>query len=212
MQRNMLQHLSGLLALVSLIVLTARGEVMHEVQQPDKDSVQKATFAGGCFWCVEAVFQRVNGVKSVRSGYTGGHVENPTYKQVCSGKTGHAEAVEIEFDPVVVSYAELLDLFWHAHDPSQLNRQGADVGTQYRSAIFYHSPEQKEMAEKSKQLLAESGVQVVTQIAPAQKFYEAEQHHQDYFNNNPTAPYCMFVIRPKLKKLDDLLNQPTPKR
>ncbi len=212
MQRNMLQHLSGLLALVSLIVLTARGEVMHELQQPDKDSVQKATFAGGCFWCVEAVFQRVNGVKSVRSGYTGGHVENPTYKQVCSGKTGHAEAVEIEFDPAVVSYAELLDLFWHAHDPSQMNRQGADVGTQYRSAIFYHSPDQKEMAEKAKQLLVESGVQVVTQIAPAEKFYEAEQHHQDYFNNNPTAPYCMFVIRPKLKKLDDLLNQPTPKR
>lgn len=212
MQRNRWKHLLVLLVFGSLVVVTTRGEVMHEVQQPDKDSFQKATFAGGCFWCVEAVFQRVNGVKSVRSGYTGGHVENPTYKQVCSGKTGHAEAVEIEFDPSVVSYAELLDLFWHAHDPSQLNRQGADVGTQYRSAIFYHSPDQKEMAEKAKQLLAESGVQVVTQIAPAEKFYEAEQHHQDYFDNNPTAPYCMFVIRPKLKKLDDLLNQPTPKR
>ncbi|HMP72509.1 MAG TPA: peptide-methionine (S)-S-oxide reductase MsrA [Kiritimatiellia bacterium] len=166
--------------------------------------VEVATFGGGCFWCVEAVFQRVRGVIAVTSGYKGGETENPTYREVSSGRSGHAEVVRIEFDPEVVSYDGLLDLFWKAHDPTQLNRQGADVGTQYRSVIFYHSEEQRELAEASKAKLAASGRHgdpVVTEISPASEFYEAEAYHQDYFNRNPMAPYSVHVIRGKLNKL-----------
>ena len=163
-----------------------------------------ATFAAGCFWCSEAVFQNLDGVKSVKPGYTGGTTRNPTYKQVCSGKTGHAEAVRIEYDPGKVQYEKLLDLFWKMHDPTALNRQGADVGTQYRSAIFYHSEAQKQAAEAAKQALEKSGKYdkpIATQIAPASEFYTAEDYHQEYFNKNPDAPYCRFVIVPKLEKL-----------
>ncbi len=163
-----------------------------------------ATFAGGCFWCIEEVFRQTPGVTKVVSGYTGGQKANPTYKQVCSGKTGHAEAVQITYDPAKVSYEKLLDVFWHAHDPTQLNRQGADVGTQYRSAIFTHSDAQKKAAEVSKAALTASGEKggpVVTVIEPATKFYPAEDYHQEYYANNREQPYCRNVIQPKLKKL-----------
>lgn len=163
-----------------------------------------ATFAAGCFWCTEAVFENMPGVFAVESGYIGGHVANPTYKQICSGTTGHAEATQISFDPTQVSYEDLLDLFWRMHDPTTLNRQGADTGTQYRSAVFYHSEEQKRAAEASKAAEDATGrhkALIVTEITPATTFYPAEDYHQDYFRENPGAPYCMFVIRPKLKKL-----------
>jgi len=175
-----------------------------ESAEKSSGRTEKATLASGCFWCTEAVFENLKGVKSVKSGYIGGTVENPTYKQVCSGDTGHAEAVEIAFDPDIVSFAELLELFWQMHDPTTLNRQGADVGTQYRSGIFYHSEEQKTVAEASRKALDESGKlgrRVVTEVTPASTFYEAEDYHQDYFRNNPGAGYCQIVIRPKLKKL-----------
>ena len=164
----------------------------------------KATFGGGCYWCTEAVFQRLPGVVSVVSGFMGGHVANPSYEDVCTGRTGHAEVVQVEFDPSKVSYEELLSWFWRAHDPTQLNRQGADVGTQYRSVIFYHSEAQRAAAEKSKSEVAQSGVfekPIVTEISPATTFYKADAHHQNYFNDNRAAPYCQFVINPKLHKL-----------
>ena len=167
-------------------------------------TLQKATLAGGCFWCIEAVYGRIPGVVSAVSGYTGGQVENPTYRQVCEGTTGHAEAVEIEFDPAQVSFEKILDTFWHAHDPTQLNRQGNDVGTQYRSAIFYHDEAQKKAAEESIRKLATSGTYpkpIVTQVVPATKFYVAEDYHQEYFDNNRSQPYCRFVIQPKLEKM-----------
>jgi peptide-methionine (S)-S-oxide reductase len=165
---------------------------------------QLATFGNGCFWCTEAVFQQMKGVEKVVSGYTGGHVKNPTYKQVCSGTTGHAEVIQITFDPRVVSYATLLEAFWRTHDPTTLNRQGNDVGTQYRSAIFYHTPRQKELAELYKAKLDEAQVfpaPVVTEIVPAVEFYAAEDYHQNFFNDNPSQPYCRAMIPSKLDKL-----------
>lgn len=162
-----------------------------------------ATFGAGCFWCVEAVFMDLNGVKSVVSGYSGGDAKNPTYKQVCSGTTGHAEVVQISYDPAVISFEELLEVFWKTHDPTTLNRQGADVGTQYRSAIFYHDEEQKRLAEEYKQKLDESGAfadPIVTEIVPFKEFYPAEDDHQNYFSQNESQPYCAFVIRPKVDK------------
>ena len=163
-----------------------------------------ATLAAGCFWCTEAVFEAIDGVTAVTSGYIGGQTADPTYKQVCSGATGHAEATQITFDPERVSYGELLDLFWRMHDATTLNRQGADVGTQYRSAIFTHSEEQKAQAEASRAALTKAkpkGDPIVTEITPATIFYPAENYHQDYFQNNAEAPYCSFVIKPKLRKL-----------
>lgn len=179
---------------------------------PNKEAIEVATFGGGCFWCIEAIFQKVNGVRSVTSGYKGGDLDNPTYQDVSTGRSGHAEVVKIEFHPAEVSYAELLDIFWQAHDPTQLNRQGADVGTQYRSVIFYHSAEQKQMAEASRDALNESGRYprpIVTEISPASDFFMAEEYHQNYFQNNPHAPYSLFVIQPKLRKLADQLGSPT---
>lgn len=163
-----------------------------------------ATFGGGCFWCVEAVFERVPGVHGVTSGYKGGDVPDPTYRRVSTGRSGHAEVVRIEYDPAVVSYETLLDLFWQAHDPTQLNRQGADVGTQYRSVIFYHDEAQREAAIASRDRLAAAGTYtrpIVTEIAPASEFYEAEEYHQDYYRRNPRAQYSRWVIAPKLEKL-----------
>lgn len=163
-----------------------------------------ATLGGGCFWCIEAVFETIDGVKAVTSGYAGGTKENPTYKEVCSGKTGHAEVVQIEYDPENISYEEILDIFWKAHDPTTLNRQGADVGSQYRSIILFHNEKQKEIAEISKQKLQDSGYYsdpLVTEIQPLSKFYPAEEYHQDYYAKNPYAGYCSIVIRPKLQKL-----------
>ena len=161
------------------------------------------TLAGGCFWCLEAVYDDLRGVESVESGYAGGDVLNPTYRQVCSGTTGHAEVVQITFDPSVISFREILEVFFAIHDPTTLNRQGADVGTQYRSAIFYHSPEQKEIAEN---LIAELNAEgiwdapIVTEVVPLDKFYVAEDYHQEYFTQNPSQPYCRAVVAPKVAK------------
>lgn len=161
-----------------------------------------ATLGGGCFWCVEAVYEKTEGVKSVVSGYAGGTKANPTYEQVCTGTTGHAEVVQIAFDPQVISYDKILDLFWKAHDPTTLNRQGADVGTQYRSIILYQGEAQKAAAEKSLREASKAFARpIVTQLEPLTVFYPAEDYHQDYFANNPYAGYCSFVIRPKLQKL-----------
>lgn len=162
-----------------------------------------ATLAGGCFWCVEAVFDDVQGVLDVTSGYAGGSVANPSYKQVCSGTTGHAEVAQVVFDPDVIAYRDILDIFFSIHDPTTLNRQGADVGTQYRSAIFYHTPEQKQIAEQAIRELDAQKVwknPIVTQIAPLDRFYPAEDYHQEYFANNPNQPYCTFVVAPKVNK------------
>lgn len=163
--------------------------------------MELATLGAGCFWCVEAIFQELEGVSKVESGYSGGHVDNPTYKAVCNGTTGHAEVIQLTFDPDAISYAEILDVFWNTHDPTTLNRQGADRGTQYRSAIYYHSDEQKAIAEKSK-AAARSLFRdkVVTEVSPFEKFYVAEGYHQDYFNLNGKQPYCSMVIAPKVNK------------
>jgi|APSaa5957512622_1039677.scaffolds.fasta_scaffold05759_6 peptide-methionine (S)-S-oxide reductase len=177
----------------------------HPMPTPDSPThTETATLAAGCFWCTEAVFEAIDGVTAVTSGYIGGQTVDPTYKQICSGETGHAEATQITFDPERVSYGDLLDLFWRMHDPTTLNRQGGDVGTQYRSAIFTHSEEQKVEAEASRAALAKEtskGDPIVTEITPAVTFYPAENYHQDYFRNNAEAPYCSFVIKPKLRKL-----------
>ncbi|CAN5186788.1 peptide-methionine (S)-S-oxide reductase MsrA [soil metagenome] len=163
-----------------------------------------ATVANGCFWCTEAIFKRLKGVSTVLPGYTGGEVKTPTYEQVCSGNTGHTEAIQITFDPDSISYETILDIFWHTHNPTTLNQQGNDVGTQYRSAIFYQGDTQKEIAEKTKKELEESHYYqdpIVTEITPLEKFYPAEDYHKDYYDNNRFAPYCSVVIDPKIRKL-----------
>lgn len=169
----------------------------------NSEHLAKATFGEGCFWCAEAVFEEVKGVKSVVAGYAGGHVKNPTYEQVSSGTTGHAEVARITYDPSVVSYRELLEVFWHTHNPTTLNRQGADVGTQYRSVIFYHNEKQKETAEESLKKTEKSGLwddPIVTKIVPLKNYSKAENYHQNYYKNHPNAGYCSIVIAPKLKK------------
>jgi len=163
-----------------------------------------ATFANGCFWCTEAIFEELKGVKSAVSGYSGGHTKNPTYKEVCSGETGHAECIQVVYDPSLISFDELLEVFWKTHDPTTLNRQGNDIGTQYRSAIFYHSEEQKNKSLEYKKALDQSGAwpnPIVTEITPFTVFYPAENYHQQYFElNGDSNPYCQFVIQPKLEK------------
>ena len=167
------------------------------------NTLELATFGAGCFWCVEAVFERLDGVKSVTSGYSGGKIPNPTYEQVCTGMSGHAEVTQIEFDPKKISYEQLLGTFFEAHDPTTLNRQGADSGTQYRSVVFYHNDAQKAAATKAKtEAQSHFSSPIVTEISPLTNFYKAENYHQDYFRNNSRAPYCQMVIRPKLEKLD----------
>ncbi|HVF66222.1 MAG TPA: peptide-methionine (S)-S-oxide reductase MsrA [Pyrinomonadaceae bacterium] len=172
-----------------------------------EQSTRLATLAGGCFWCLEAVYKELRGVSRVVSGYAGGHVESPTYREVCDGTTGHAEVVQITFDPSAVSYKELLEVFFTIHDPTTLNRQGGDVGTQYRSAVFYHTPEQRETAE---QVIAEMAAArvwdspIVTEVAPLDKFYPAEDYHQDYFEKNPSQQYCRAVVAPKVSKFRKL--------
>lgn len=174
----------------------------HAQPASSASKTEFATFGGGCFWCVEAVFELLPGVKSVVCGYAGGHVRQPTYEQVCTGTTGHAEVVRIEFDPAVVSYARLVEVFFEAHDPTTLNRQGADEGTQYRSVIFYHDAAQKAVAEQVRAAAqAHFDDPIVTEISPLTEFYPAESYHQDYFRNNPTKGYCAYVIRPKVTKL-----------
>jgi peptide-methionine (S)-S-oxide reductase len=165
------------------------------------------TLGAGCFWCVEAVYQQLEGVVSVESGYSGGTIDNPTYEQVCSGRTGHAEVCNITFDNTKISFDELLEVFWKVHDPTTLNRQGADAGTQYRSVIFYHNPAQKELAEKYKTKLNEAKAfdnPIVTEISPFTKFFKAEDYHQNYYNDNKSQPYCQMVITPKLKKFEEV--------
>lgn len=166
--------------------------------------MEKATFAGGCFWCTEAVFKRVKGVFLVTAGYTGGDMDNPDYDSVSMGSTGHAEAIQIEFDPGVISYEKLVEIFFHLHDPTTLNQQGYDVGTQYRSAIFYHSEDQKKISQKIRDQVEREHVykdKIVTEIVPFENFYKAEANHQNYYENNPEAGYCRVVIDPKIKKL-----------
>ncbi len=187
---------SGAVPAQSQSASTPKGKPMN--------STETAIFATGCFWCTEEIFRQQTGVSEVISGYIGGTVNDPTYTQVCSGTTGHAEAIQITFAPDVISYEKLLNLFWKAHDPTQMNRQGADVGTQYRSAIFVHSEAQRAAAEASKKAADSSGTfkkPIVTEITMATEFYPAEDVHQDYYVNNKRAPYCRAVIRPKLKKL-----------
>jgi peptide-methionine (S)-S-oxide reductase len=181
-------------------------------QSMNTNHMETAVLGGGCFWCMEAVFQRIPGVRSVTSGYAGGHTTNPTYKQVCSGETGHAEVTRIEFDPSVISYEKLLDYFWDAHDPTTLNRQGADEGTQYRSIILYENEAQKVAAEKSLAAAQKKfHSRIVTQIVPLQHFYPAEAYHQDYYNENPNQPYCRVVIEPKVEKIEKKLKSESAK-
>jgi len=177
--------------------------MMNNSNPPSTNLTEIADLGGGCFWCMEAVFERLPGVISVTSGFAGGHTENPTYQEVCTETTGHAEVTQIEFDPAKISYDKLLEVFWQAHDPTTLNRQGADEGTSYRSIILYRDEKQKLEAEKSK-LAAQANFKnpIVTEIVPLKKFYEAEDYHQQYFDNNSSAPYCQVVIAPKLEKLE----------
>jgi peptide-methionine (S)-S-oxide reductase len=169
----------------------------------NQEGLETATFGAGCFWCTEAVFQRMNGVVKVVSGYTGGQVANPSYEQICTGTTGHAEVAQITFDPKKTSYQELLEVFWRTHDPTTLNRQGNDAGTQYRSVIFYHNAQQKEIAIQSKEAAKSSGLwtdPIVTEISPLTEFYKAEKYHQNYYNQNTNQPYCVYVVGPKVEK------------
>ncbi len=174
-----------------------------KMDNTDKKNLETATFGAGCFWCVEAIFQDVKGVYSVKPGYTGGHVKNPSYKEVCTGNTGHAEVAQIKYDPNEVSFDKLLEIFWYTHDPTTLNKQGGDVGTQYRSAVFYHNEEQKNKANAYKAKLEELKVYpdpIVTEITEFDVFYEAEDYHNDYYSNNPEQGYCKMVIKPKVEK------------
>ena len=183
---------------------------MNEMDSTQNLSLEKATFGGGCFWCTEAIYERVKGVHKVVSGYAGGSVKNPTYKQVCDGTTGHAEVIQISYDPKVISYDEMLEIFFKTHDPTTLNRQGADVGTQYRSAVFYHNDEQKKKAEYYKTELDKSGAwdnPIVTEISPLNNYYPAEDYHQDYYENNSNQGYCSFVIGPKVEKFEKVFKK-----
>ena len=175
-----------------------------EVKSAPMTKLETATFGGGCFWCTEAVYQQVKGVEKIVSGYMGGHIDNPTYRQVCSGTTGHAEVIQLQYDPAVVSFETLLEIHFKTHDPTTLNRQGNDEGTQYRSAIFFHTPEQKQTSEGIKKKLEEANAfpnPIVTEIVPAVKFYAAEDYHQNYLRENPNNPYCNAVAVPKVLKV-----------
>ena len=190
-------------AIVLIFCSAAKIFSQTNTMNSETNTLATATFGGGCFWCTEAMFQTVKGVKSIVSGYAGGARPNPTYEQVCTGVSGHAEVIQITFDPREVSYAKLVDIFWEAHDPTTLNAQGADYGTQYRSTIMFHDDDQHAAAEESKQKAqAKFKKPIVTEIVPLKKFYAAEHYHQDYFKNNPNQPYCEVVIRPKLEKFE----------
>ena len=187
----------------TLLILTTRLFAMTDIDKNATADTETAVFGAGCFWCVEAIYERVNGVKSVESGYAGGHVDNPTYKQVTSGTTGHAEVARLEYDPEVISYEELLEVFWHTYNPTTKNRQGADVGPQYRSVIFYMNEDQKTIAEESMKKTDASDLwedPIVTEIEPLSNYSVAENYHQNYYENNPNAGYCSIVIAPKIAK------------
>ena len=198
---------SSILSKLILIYLTIS---LNFIKSEEKlNQIEIATLGAGCFWCVEAVFERIDGVLDVVSGYTGGKTKNPSYKEVISGKTGHVETAQISFDKTKISYDQILEIFWLSHDPTTPNRQGNDVGTQYRSVIFFHDLNQKIIAEKSLKEKSDSRVfknKIITTIEKLDIFYEAENYHQDYFNNNPNAPYCQYIILPKLKKLNLIQN------
>ena len=207
----MRKHILTLLltGLVGLALSGCTDEAPKQSAKPmtkGTNQTELATFGGGCFWCLEAVFEMLPGVESVTSGYAGGRDENVTYKEVCTGQTGHAEVVQIAYDPKVISYEKLLETFWEVHDPTTLNRQGNDIGTQYRSVIFYHNETQKLAAEKSKATeQANWPKPIVTEIVPLTKFHSGEDYHQDYYRNNPNQGYCQFVIRPKVEKFEKKL-------
>ncbi|MDX2002315.1 MAG: peptide-methionine (S)-S-oxide reductase MsrA [Chitinophagales bacterium] len=194
----------SLLAMVSCNGQAQQPSLGDEKVKIDKNTtMQKATFGSGCFWCTEAIFQQLKGVVKVESGYSGGKIKNPTYREVCSGLTGHAEVIQVTYDPAVVTYDELLEVFWKTHDPTTLNQQGADKGTQYRSVVFYHNDEQRQLAEAYKQKLDEAKIwpnPIVTEITAYTEFYKAEDYHQDYYSLNGDQPYCSYVITPKLEK------------
>ena len=195
---------AGLFLTLLSVTASTRNIIRGDKKDMSELNLETATFGAGCFWCVEAVFQDLRGVHSVISGYAGGHVKNPSYEEVTSGRTGHAEVAQIKFDPKEISYADLLYVFWLTHDPTTINRQGADIGTQYRSIILYHDDQQKEIAEKSKKETDAKKIYpdpIVTEIQPFTDFYEAENYHQDYYNLNPNQPYCRFVIDPKVQKM-----------
>jgi peptide-methionine (S)-S-oxide reductase len=195
-------------SLLLALGLLAAGSMPGHSQTMNTNSIETATIGGGCFWCVEAVFQRIPGVKSVASGYAGGHTERPTYEQVCTGDTGHAEVIQLQFDPQKLSYEKLLEFFWEAHDPTTLNQQGHDVGTQYRSVIFYSNEAQKAVAEKSKaEAQKKFKKPIVTEIVPLKNFYKAEDYHQNYYNGHQSQPYCDATIRPKIEKLEKKLKE-----
>ena len=210
MRQKILSHLAraSCLCLASLFGLVACAEdsptpIKTTMPDSDQTSLEIASFGAGCFWCVEAVFENLDGVHAVESGYMGGEVKDPTYREVCTGTTGHAEITQISFDPAVITYETLLDWLWRSHNPTTLNRQGADSGTQYRSVIFYHSDSQRASAETSKAAAQKDfDAPIVTEITAAETYYPAEDIHQDYYRLNKSAPYCQMVIRPKLKKLD----------
>ena len=189
---------------------TAFGLTSSEISAADESAakLESAIVGGGCFWCVEAQYKMLKGVKKVVSGYSGGHVKDPTYKQICNGDTGHAEVIRIDYDPALITFRDVIDLFWDAHDPTTLNRQGNDVGTQYRSIILYTSEEQKKVSEESKVNAAKIiGKPLVTEIVPLEVFYPAEDYHQDYFKNNPYQGYCQAVVRPKVSKFKQKLQE-----
>ncbi|GAB2608119.1 peptide-methionine (S)-S-oxide reductase MsrA [Emticicia sediminis] len=202
-----------LIVLLFIGYLSNAQVVKNKVKKMNQENVKEentslstnkvATLAAGCFWCVEAVFQKLKGVEKVESGYMGGTLKNPTYKDVCTGQTGHAEVCQITYNPNIISFEELLEVFWKTHDPTTLNRQGGDIGTQYRSAVFYHDATQKQIAENIKNDLSQSGAYdapIVTTFEPASIFYKAENYHQDYFNLNGSNPYCQMVVKPKVEK------------
>ena len=226
MKPNSIKLFFVVIAILSVLVSCSNGsdstpslfksytKIMHNHEGNHKESnqnicinenLQRVTLGAGCFWCVEAVFQKIDGVKSVTSGYMGGHTLNPDYNSICSGTTGHAEVIDIYYDPSIISYNNILNHFWLAHDPTTLNRQGEDVGTQYRSVIFTHSEEQKKFAHESKEHFQEQfKTPIVTEILPATIFYPAEDYHQDFFLKNASHPYCQIIIKPKLEKLNSV--------
>jgi peptide-methionine (S)-S-oxide reductase len=200
---NKQTEMKKILIIISVMVLS------QQLVKSQNKRLETITLGGGCFWCVEAVFQRLKGVEKVESGYSGGKLSNPTYKEVVSGLTGHAEVVQVTFDVSVISLEKILEVFWKTHDPTTLNRQGADIGTQYRSAVFYHDENQKNTSLKIKELLNQQEVwdkPIVTEITPFEKFYKAEDYHQNYFNKNPNQGYCQFVIIPKLEKFNRIFS------
>lgn len=190
-----------------LISCNAKSEKNIQTMTTENREIEQATLGGGCFWCIEAVFEELKGVESAVNGYSGGTVKNPSYREVTSGRTGHAEVVQISYDPEQISYSQILEVFFHLHDPTTLNRQGADVGTQYRSVIFYHDEQQEKIARRVFEEIDKSDLwkdPLVTEIKPLEEFYVAEDYHQNYFENNPNQPYCTFVIGPKMSKLKNL--------